>query len=1234
VRDYTEVAWQPHGRVLVFDVHPDRIETGIDAIAVIGQPDFTSYEVGGIGPQQLGSIDQEAFDEEHQRLFITDRTNNRVMVWDVHPDRLTDTPEAIAVLGQPGFTSNTPGGGATGFNRPGDLYYEKETDRLFVADMGNNRVLVFDAAPGMLETGMAASEVLGQPDFESNSTGTAADRFDTPSELHYEHVFDRLFVMDGGGARGFQGGTARPNPRLLVFSGAEDVLRTGARAAHVLGQADFTGREPRTDTRKWSEGVVLDEETQRLFANEGDRLLVFDIHPDRLTDNPDATNLLFAEDWEEGFGPDAPVVGLGIVSQTQETAVKVPMLDADTQKMYTATSYTGRNAISIWDISTEYMQETGTPVRDVLGQYDWAGNVDFSSRAANGRVNDRFVYPRGTALDAIDHRLFVNDQYLHRVLVFDLDDENRPLDRQADIVLGQPDFFTGDIRLASDRDLNIPLALAYDPVAKHLFVADGGNNRIMVFDADPVRLETYDAAIAVIGQSDFTSKTRELSARAINFGVGFGRGIMSTSPLPMGFAVDPVRRRLFVSDGINHRVLVFDIRSGQVRTGMSATSVIGQPDFESNTPGIDDGGFNTPSGLDYDPDHDRLFVVDGNNHRVLVFDASPADIREGQAAVAALGQYDFTSVDPLRLDTTDVVEDVGRRRMRMPSGIAYDRVRQELYVNDKGNDRILIFDAAPDVLQTGMAAASVIGQPNFVTRIAGDGEQEQLLDPRQLAFDSNQRRLYVADSFWGRLMIFDMPRNQRTMVLEGYASKTYGTIDAWNGRPQPNDLRLGMPQADERLTWRSVLDSDGTALGATLVYHNTRQEMDPESLRRSRVLISETSVLIPAPRSSALHFVLEGEDTDSRLVVSNPESVATDVRFRLQIADREFGATRTLPQGTQLVMTLSELFGRDVAGAGTLRVTSEDADVSSFLLYETRTRRDEQLLLAGIDGATPPSMGGDQMIALPGLKWGGGYRSEVVLLNPHATVITGEIAFFDHRGEPVTVEAGSNRITYEIEPDGLFRWQQDDASAWPKGAYAVIDTDAQLPAGGAVVSLWRESLLVTQTSIPLRSTTQHAWVPVDTQPSFIRHGRSRMSFTIANPTHKPATLRFTLFDTLGQEQGRYEQVLPPYREQQWRLGDLFNRQQFAGAVRLWSDVPVGVSAERTTETLRGEPVADQLRYLTEQSLQARRYVEVPGIVDGEGLVTEVMLTNPSSSAVNVDWRFLSSQGQPRDIVLR
>jgi DNA-binding beta-propeller fold protein YncE len=1228
VRDSTVNAWQPRGRILVFDVHPDRVEDGPDAIAVLGQPDFTSYLMGGVGPSEMGSIDQEALDEKNQRLFITDRANHRIMVWDIHPERLNEAPDAMVVLGQQDFFSNESGAGDSAFNRPGELHYDEESDRLFVTDMGNHRILVFDAAPGSLATGMAASLVLGQDDFEASTPGTSASHFDAPSDVEYDPEFKRLFVVDGGASGGFSS-AASGRQRLLVFDATVDGLLSGASASHILGQPDFLSRQSRLGARKWTEGLELDVATQRLFANEGDRMLVFDIHPNRLFNNPDASNLLFEEDWESGVNS---IGGLGMVTRTVETAVKEPILDPETQKMYTATSYTGRNAISIWDISREGLSETGTPVTDVLGQYDWAGKVDFTQRAAHGRQNNRWMYPRGVALDPMNHRLFVNDQYLHRVLVFNLDDENRPLDRQADIILGQPDAWASQIRLASERTMNIPLALAYDTAGKYLFVADGGNNRVMVFDANPDRLETFDEAIAIIGQADFSSNMRAVGADKIDMGVGYGRGIMSTTPLPMGFAVDPKGRRLFLADGANNRVTVYDIRPENIQTGMAAVAVIGQPDFESNQVRTDATGFNTPSGLDYDVDTGRLFAVDGMNSRVLVFNAAPGEIEPGQSAIAVLGQVDFTTVRPTRLDTSVVDEDHARRGFRMPSGIAYDPLRQELYVNDKGNDRVLVFDANQDILENGMRATGVIGQPDFVTRIPGFGEQEQLNDPRQIAFDSVNRRLYVTDSYSSRLMMWDLPRQERSLSLPENGMKKYATLDAWNNRSQLDNDRLGMPKQDIREGWHADLQSTTSLPGAQLVYFNTRQEMDTQTLRRSRILISETTIEVTDPQGNQLHYVVENSETRSRVVLSNHHDEPVSINFQLSLQKQQVRQTsRTLPAKTQISLTLRELFGDNLEGSGSLQIVSELELVSNVLL-ETGTTRDETIITG-----SPGGIAFEEMTtgALSGLKWGGGYSTDIVLLNPHTESIAGELTFFDPDGGAVEITgADSPSVAYQIDPGGHFLLRQSSSSIWPRQVYAVVESKGPMPSGGGILSLRNESLLVSQTMIPLRATTHYAWVPVDTLPSLIRHGKSRQTFSIANPTRSPATLRFTLFNSDGSEQGRFEQVLLPYREQIFSLADMFNVQEFQGVVRLWSDAEISLNASRITESLRREPVLSHIGYTTQEAVTEKHQLVMPGIFSGEGLATEIILVNPGEVSLDATWRFYSPEGDAKKITLR
>ena len=873
-RDFSVNAWAPNGRILVFDAHPDRITNGSEALAVFGQPDFTTRSLGGLGRQKLASMNGTVLDEKHQRLFVTDGDNNRIMVWDVHPERMGEVPEAIVVLGQADFFSNDPGLGPDGFDDPGSILYDVATDRLFVADTGNHRILVFEAAPEQLQVGMDASEVLGQPDFSSNEAGIGRDRFSRPTRLSYDERYERLLVTDSG------------NQQLLFFAGDPNALRTGAEATHVLGQPDFTSRGQRTDLKKWARGgTMLDQVNQRLFAGEGNRLLVFDVHPNRLANNADAVAVMFQENWED--------VETTVVSATQEISAR-PFLNEQAQKLYVASSYYGRNGVSFWDVSPEALPPSGASAVDILGHFDWEGNIEWENRGAFGRAGERYLYARGVALDEVDNRLFLNDQYLNRVLVFDLDDERRIVDRRPKVILGQPHAYTGLNRPPSARTMHNPLALAYDPGTKSLFVADARNHRILVFDAHPDRLSTFDEAIAVLGRPDFTSKGtgRETGPDVFDFA---NAGVTSTFPNPIGFAVDRERGRLFVSDGGNHRVLVFDIRPGRIHNGVAAIGVIGQPDFVANRPtpdlsgagggfglfnrvakgrATDNRGFDTPSGLAYDPNQDRLFVVDGNNARVLVFEAAPEAIRSGQEPIAVLGQMDYTSGDEVRLDLETVTEDVARRRMRMPSGIAYDTVNDRVYVNDKGNDRILIFEAAPDELESGMAAVGVIGQRDFVTRIAGNGEQEELLDPRQIVFDSEQQRLFVTDSYWARLMVYDLPRTERPVELQARGLKTYGTIDAWNGR--------NMPEKDARSAWRGTLTSEDPLPGAVLVYYNTRQEMDRLAKRRGRLLISESSVAAPEAELLTLAYVDQSGGKRNVLVLSNPGTRATsvDLRFR------------------------------------------------------------------------------------------------------------------------------------------------------------------------------------------------------------------------------------------------------------------------------------------------------------------------------------------------------------------
>jgi hypothetical protein len=179
---------------------------------------------------------------------------------------------------------------------------------------------------------------------------------------------------------------------------------------------------------------------------------------------------------------------------------------------------------------------------------------------------------------------------------------------------------------------------------------------------------------------------------------------------------------------------------------------------------------------------------------------------------------------------------------------------------------------------------------------------------------------------------------------------------------------------------------------------------------------------------------------------------------------------------------------------------------------------------------------------------------------------------------------------------------------------------------------------LSQTLIAAQAKTQLAWLPVDTLPDLIRHGTtpSRMVYSIANPDQeRPALVRFTLFDASGKEQGRYEQLVAPGIQRQWSLPDLFNVQQFKGSLRVWSDVPVAISDRRVTTSLRGEQVESELGYVDVAAMEAGpALLELPNILDGGGLATDLIFVNPTTTNLSGNIQFKSTAGQPAEIVLR
>jgi len=367
------------------------------------------------------------------------------------------------------------------------------------------------------------SPTAGAPDAGGGSAGPVGLRFPNGGAA------GALFVADTS------------NHRVLGFAGVP--AADGASASFVLGQADFTHHHPNDDdqdgvadaapsARTLSGPTKVVVSQGRLFvADSGNhRVLVWDSIPassfvpaDHVVGQVDFTHA--AADDEDGDGaPDA--------TPSARTFNYPSGLEVADGLLYVVD--TNNNRVLIWE---SIPQSNGVPADRVLGQNDFASNAPGTSD----------VQLRGPGDVAVGGgHLYVADTLNHRVLVWNV---APPPFGLADWVLGQPQFTTM-LSAAGSTGMFWPTALHASDA--QLFVADYGNNRVLVFDVLPTSIQP--PADRVLGQSTFANVTPNDDDQD-----GTQDATPSGRTLSGPFGVGALGNRLYVTDGTqNHRVLVFE----------------------------------------------------------------------------------------------------------------------------------------------------------------------------------------------------------------------------------------------------------------------------------------------------------------------------------------------------------------------------------------------------------------------------------------------------------------------------------------------------------------------------------------------------------------------------------------------------------------------------------------------------------------------------------------------------
>ncbi len=222
---------------------------------------------------------------------------------------------------------------------------------------------------------------------------------------------------------------------------------------------------------------------------------------------------------------------------------------------------------------------------------------------------------------------------------------------------------------------------------------------------------------------------------------------------PGGVASDG--HRLYVSDTLNDRVIIFDLRS------LKPIGVIGQRDLHSRIPGCGPYDLNYPLGID--TDGRWLFIADRGNSRLVIYDLKVIEPilvilpppYDGLCDLAWDGRWLYATVTgatnaivvftnitkilqgDLRGIEPDELIILGEWGFpggdhREPAGIDVDD--EYLYVSDRYNREALIWRKS---------------------NIEEGAPPDYVLKPCGYDVASNDRYIFLGDDQWGRVLVFD-----------------------------------------------------------------------------------------------------------------------------------------------------------------------------------------------------------------------------------------------------------------------------------------------------------------------------------------------------------------------------------------------------------------------------------------------------------------------------------------------
>ena len=419
------------------------------------------------------------------------------------------------------------------------------------------------------------------------------------------------------------------------------------------------------------------------------------------------------------------------------------------------------------------------------------------------------------------------------------------------------------------------------------------------------------------------------------------------------------------------------------------------------------------------------------------------------------------------------------------------------------------------------------------------------------------------------------------------------------------------------------------------------------SFRNEGVVVSEASVPATTTLQTGRIYAQVGGSVNTGLAIANPNPESANVSFFFTDGN---GATVgsgsfSIEANSQIARFLNEEpfnSGPEVDGTFTF---SSSLPLAVVALRGFTNERSE--FLTTTLPVTPLPATSTDTILFPHFADGGGWTTQIVLVNPTGAPISGSVEFRDTgegevRGQPVELMLADGGIgsdfDYTIPSRSSVRLKTANVGALKTGSVRIVPDDGSVtPAGLGIFSFKSGGITVSEAGVPADAvgTAFRSYVESSGTPGLA--GSIRTGVAIANTSEAPVDVSFELTRLDGTAVGlSTSATVPDSGQVALFIDELFPTLEnpFSGIVRISSSSSsvalVGLRA-RTNE--RGDFLITTTPPSNEADPPSTEDMFFPHFADAGGWTTQFILFSGSNQSAAGVLRFFDQQGRILDLPL-